>query len=256
MPNYEKQLEALGDKKCEINRLIENLEAEKNKLNDIELKIFGSKSSKFYGLKLPGKYKSIQYIGDEYNIVPDLIQTIQDLIIKKYHEDNIKQYFKIYTHPIEKRTYYNPTSLAHNYCPQIMSDEQSKKSRYTNKFVQVAHRYQRKAGVKISIEAGGCYGTMSTENVNTSGLRIGGLKFVTDFDYNGNYDNCIKVLEPVLKRTRDNGDNRYGTKYSSNIRVIDKKVLYEACVNNCRNSEKVKMSWSKKQLFQHLLKYG
>ena len=100
---------------------------------------------------------------------------------------------------------------------------------------------------KINPEAGYFKSSrFSTDGINKGGVRIGGLEFKPTDDWGAD-----KVLEPVLKRTRDNRE-----RYCHNIEIIDKKDLYEACVNNCRNSEKVKMSWTKKQLFQHLLKYG
>jgi len=266
MPNYQKQLREIQENKNTIEFLEKGVLNNKQILNENQLKLFGSPGSMFYGLKSPGKYKCIEYIGDQYGIVPDLIQTIQDLIIKKNYEDNIKKYFKIYTNPIEDRrcnlsiaqwrghSVKNENgqelivSFCNNYTPQKISDEEHNEWRcHNDKYIKVSPIYTSGVPYKINPEAG--YFTssrFSTDGINKGGVRIGGLEFIPVDDWGAD-----KVLDPVLKRTRDNGQ-----RVRSDIDVIDKKELYEACVNNCRNSEKVKMSWTKKQLFQHLLKYG
>jgi len=255
----------------QLEERIKNVELEK-------LKLFGSPTSMFYGLKCPGKYKCIEYIGDKYNLIPDLIQTIQDLIMKKNYEDNIKQYFKIYTNPIENRrcnlrprdwksysiTKENGQELitvfANNYYPMKNSDKQWKKNDnsvvicYRNGEYKKCNKKFRSISAwedrpkRHCCEAGifnGIYNIVGPK-IYPGKIKIGGIVFDTD-----NYGFKNQTMNPILNRTMK------GQRYNPDIfEVIDKKTLYEAIVNNCRHSDKIKLSNSKKELFAHLIKYG
>ena len=236
------QMRDIHESKNRINNLRQQIDNKIKETAEKELKLYGSSTSMFYGLTCPGKYKCIRYIEEEYNISPDITRTLQDLIIKKNYENNIQKYFKLYKsvqdrrphcrHPIDhcqkpRNEIGNPITCLRKFQPQGCPWQHGAIQRRRNYCVE-----------------GRLWWT---------GLKLGGIVFVTNKGYDANDGTPTDewVLNPVLKRTRDNG-----IKYHQDFDVIDKKTLYEACVNNCRYGDIVKKSWSKKELFAHLLKYG
>jgi len=271
------QLKTLGWAQSRAETMRIELEDKIKEIEEKELKLFGSPTSMFYGLKLPGKYKCVEYIGDKYNVIADLTQTIQDLIIKKNYQDNIKQYFKIYINPIEKRpcnlntgkwksysiTNENGQELinvfANNYYPMKTPDKQWKKN---DNSVVICYRngeYKKcnkkfdpfRSQVKKNhcVEAGdfnGIFDRVYPGMVYPGKIKIGGIVFGTN-----KYGMNNQAMNPVLNRTMN------GQRYTSDMfDVIDKKTLYEAIVNNCRHSDKIKLNNSKKELLAHLIRYG
>ena len=250
------QMREIHASKNSINSMRQLMDIKIKETAEKELKLYGSPTSMFYGLKSPGKYKCITYIGEEYNISPDIIRTLQDLIIKKNYEHNIQKYFKIYSCP---RTpchlqYYPDDYVLRRKDSRVPLDTRGKKIKCLEKFQPYGNWRRENSPIERPYNACVEWGTHNTHG--HSALKIGGIVFNVEREYvpcaqAPYHSNIRNVLQPVLKRTRDNG-----LKYDSDVKVIDKKTLYEACVNNCRYGDIVKKSWSKKELFAHLLKYG
>ena len=228
------------------------LEEKIKEVDKKQLELYGNPTSMFYGLICPGKYKCITYIGEEYNISPDITRTLQDLIIKKNYENNIQKYFKLYKSVQDRR----PWNMENEHC-QKPRNEMGNPTRCLEKF-QPQGNWRREDHpierfTKYCVEWGDRARLPSSK---CGALKIGGIVFNVEYqwlpDQHPQHPNHVAVLQPVLKRTRDNG-----YKYDNeDMKVIDKKTLYEACVNNCMYGDIVKKSWSKKELFAHLLKYG
>ena len=239
------QMRDIHESKNRINNLRQQIDNKIKETAEKELKLYGSPTSMFYGLKSPGKYKCIRYIGEEYNISPDITRTLQDLIIKKNYENNIQKYFKLYKSVAARdgRRYRLPNRPT-DHC-QKPRNEIGNPITCLRKFQPQGNQWESRPILRrrnYCVEG----------RLGWTGLKLGGIVFVTNLGYD-DLDAPVGewCLNPVLKRTRDNG-----IKYHQDFEVIDKKTLYEACVNNCMYGDIVKKSWSKKELFAHLLKYG
>jgi len=242
------KLKTLGWAQSRAEIMRAELEEKIKEVDKKQLELYGSPTSMFYGLTCPGKYKCITYIGEEYNISPDIIRTLQDLIIKAKYEHNIQKYLKIYSCPRQKGDWENSRH------PMDINGRKIKcleKFQPTGNWRRENHPIERftKHCVEWSPR-------MEYATSKCAALKIGGIVFNIEREYvpcaqAPFHANIRNVLQPVLKRTRDNG-----LKHDSDIKVIDKKILYEACVNNCRYGDLVSMKMNKKELFAHLLKYG
>ena len=85
-----------------LKHLDNKMEDIKKEHNEIWTKLFGKPTSMFYGLKCPGKFKCISMIGEEYDISPDLVMLLQDLIIKGNRKHMINGYIENYPVPIDR----------------------------------------------------------------------------------------------------------------------------------------------------------
>jgi len=237
------KLKTLGWAQSRAEIMRAELEDKIKEVDKKQLELYGNPTSMFYGLICPGKYKCIRYIGEEYDISPDIIRTLQDLIIKAKYEHNIQKYLKIYSCP---RSY----GFAGNTDSRYPLDSNGRGIRCLQKFQPQGNWRREKDFVsrpkKYCVE----WGNYRLPHSECGALKIGGIVF--DMEYQWLPDGVVSVLQPVLKRTRDNG-----VKYNNeDFEVIDKKTLYEACVNNCMYGDLVSMKMNKKELFAHLLKYG
>ena len=223
------------------------LEEKIKEVDKKQLELYGNPTSMFYGLTCPGKYKCITYIGEEYNISPDIVRTLQDLIIKAKYEHNIQKYLKIYSCPRFPNERYSRVPMDYN----------GRKIKCLQKF-QPQGNWRRENNpierpTKYCVE----WGDRRLPQSKCGALKIGGIVFNIEYQWLPDqtapyHTKHVSVLQPVLKRTRDNG-----IQYNKeDFLVIDKKTLYEACVNNCRYGDLVSMKMNKKELFAHLLKYG
>ncbi len=242
------KLKTLGWAQSRAEIMRAQLEEKIKEVDKKQLELYGNPTSMFYGLICPGKYKCITYIGEEYNIPPDIIRTLQDLIIKAKYEHNIQKYLKIYSCPRQKGDWENSRHPMDNNGRKIKCLEKFQPQgnwRRENNPIKRPTNYCAEWGQRSRLPSSKC-----------GALQIGGIVFDIEYqwlpDQHPHRTKHVAVLQPVLKRTRDNG-----IKYDNqDCEVIDKKTLYEACVNNCMYGDIVKKSWTKKELFAHLLKYG
>ena len=241
------KLKTLGWAQSRAEIMRAELEDKIKEVDKKQLELYGNPTSMFYGLICPGKYKCIRYIGEEYNISPDITRTLQDLIIKKNYENNIQKYFKLYKSVAARdgRRYRLPNRPT-DHC-QKPRNEIGNPITCLRKFQPQGNQWESRPIMRrrnYCVEG----------RLGWTGLKLGGIVFVTNLGYD-DLDAPVGewCLNPVLKRTRDNGYRYDG---DLGIEVIDKKTLYEACVNNCRYGDLVSMKMNKKELFAHLLKYG
>jgi len=242
------KLKTLGWAQSRAEIMRAELEEKIKQVDKKELELYGSPTSMFYGLTCPGKYKCIRYIGEEYDISPDIIRTLQDLSIKAKYEHNIQKYLKIYSCPRFPNERYS----------RVPMDNNGRKIKCLEKFSPQGN--WRRENNPIKRPTNYCVEWDARQRASThnkcGALRMGGIVFNMEYQWlpgqHPQHPQQVSVLQPVLKRSRDNG-----IQYNKeDFLVIDKKTLYEACVNNCRYGDLVSMKMNKKQLFAHLLKYG
>jgi len=208
-----------------LNHRKKVLEEQQEKYNELHNQLFGQPTSMFYGLKCPGKFKCIRMIGDEYNICPDLIQTLQDMIINKNRKQMINNYIESYPVPIEygkPKGRRNVVTEARCYIPKSINMKGVNLFRHLHDHPK-RHCAEWKGYLKI--------GDFVYWNMAVGPRRR-------------------ERFEPlmVLARTRDNG-----IKYSGYCRVIKKQDLIDQCEKY--TNEPIKKSYTKKQLYDHYIKY-
>ena len=108
------KLKTLGWAQSRAEIMRAELEEKIKQVDKKELELYGNPTSMFYGLICPGKYRCIRYIGEEYDISPDIIRTLQDLSIKAKYEHNIQKYFKIYSCPRYPNERYSRVPMDNN----------------------------------------------------------------------------------------------------------------------------------------------
>ena len=226
----------------------------KKEYDEVWTKLFGKPTSMFYGLKCPSKFKCISMIGDEYDISPDLVMLLQDLIIKGNRKHMMNGYIENYPMPIEcfskqwmgsgSYAMIEKTTTKNN---QVhTSDALLKPQRVwcgdQYKPIILPRKYSRYYGdhhKRYCIEADG-------------GITLGDLAYSPEYKWR-----TFKDWRYANTNIRSNlsicGKNQRGEKMYYN-KVIDKKTLVRLCEEY--TDKPIKKSWNKKQLYDHLIKYA
>ena len=236
-----------------LKHLDNKMEDIKKEHNEIWTKLFGKPTSMFYGLKCPGKFKCISMIGEEYDISPDLVMLLQDLIIKGNRKHMINGYIENYPVPIDRmnKTYQyrgrwiiselkpnQRNSTDYSYKPQKRI--KNAVGEYLYKPVELKYEYSTYNIPKnycIEVEGG----------ITLGDLAYTKFKWKTARDWHRNNDNHIGTYLALFRK------NELGEETMPH-KIIDKKTLIEQCEQY--TDKPIKKSWNKKQLYNHLIKYA
>ena len=238
--NYKKQLNKEADYEHMLELRYKTIEKEKQELAEHRIKLYGKPDTPFYGLKKPSKFKCLNYISEEYNICPDLVGKIQDILIKK---DNDKNMDKL------KEQYMNPEYDYNQDDSRKPLKLELKESWYGNTKDYWARKEYKKPFQhwkynRTQVPRNWCPGF-------TNEIRIGGILF----HFMGrtyHYPRGLLNYEPTLALSRKS--ERGGTFDKDDTRVIGKEELIKACEHY--TCVPYKSSWNKKQLWNHLMKYA
>jgi len=241
-----KQLETLSG-------ISNTVKLHQDRFNKLHLEIFGDPGSMFYGLKAPGKSKCISMIGEEYDLCPDLIDMIKDIMIKKYREEMLKNYNTIYPCKIENKGGMGD-SMNHvimtpswgvfdrNYCwtPRCIDYETGRFMRLTLKLGKYSKHGRHLRNHCIQYEGGIKLGDLD---------RYLNYRWKTSKNLYGR-NGCVHS-NFILSKKLNNGNQ---ASYSDCKYVCPKKVLIEIC-ESCTDKP-IKKNYTKKDLYDHLMKYA
>ena len=206
-----------------------------------KIALWGTPGSAFYGLKKPGKFKCLKYISDEYNICPDIMETIQNLVIKKDKDNNMKNYKEQYMNPdFNYKTWRGNDSRKPHRLKQYSDGDWFKDDDYRrpcdyypkNKYDRTDHPIKYTPAYKGMI-------------------KIGGIEYETRSELWRTNVGQLNNYYPTVALTRQSS---MGGKFNCDVKVLKKDDLIKACEHY--TCVPYKSSWNRKQLWQHLMKYA
>ncbi len=232
----------MSSEQLQTLKAIENtINNHKNRYDNLHLEIFGSPDSMFYGLKAPGKLKCVSMIGEEYDISPDLIEMLQDILIKKYRVNMFNEYYKNYNCPIEYQfidrscwddDIFYKVHTDECYRPQRMEGARTIKIRCKRKYkfhINTKHCIQWSGGVKLGDLDKTQYGWITGSS--STWQRLG-----------------MKYTKFQLCRKLKNGELRVWE-----FPLCPKRVLIDQCQR--LTDKPIKKNYTKQDLYDHLIKY-
>ena len=217
-------------------------EAVKNTKQDIaqsKIALWGTPGSAFYGLKKPGKFKCLNYISDQYNVCPDIIETIQNLVMKKDKDNNMDKLKEQYMNPDYN---YDTWRGSDSRKPHRLKQYNNGGGWFKDDYRRPCDRY-RNPSYNCPINYTPAFKGM---------LKIGGIEYdirseAWRFDV-GQVNTCF----PSVALSRKSS---VGGKFDPDlVKILKKDDLIKACEHY--TCVPYKSSWNRKQLWQHLMKYA
>lgn len=239
---YNRQIKHIDYAEQDIVRQEELIKKTKQDLAQSKIALWGTPGSAFYGLKKPGKFKCLKYISDEYNICPDIMETIQNLVMKKDKDNNMKNYKEQYMNPdFNYETWRGNDSRKPHRLKQYKND--------TGWFKDTDYRRPcdkyRNPSYDCPIKYTPAFKGM---------IKIGGIEYETRYQA-WRYDAGVEQVNtyyPTVALTRQSS---MGGKFDPDlVKVLKKDDLIKACEHY--TCVPYKSSWNRKQLWQHLMKYA
>ena len=215
----------------------------KQDLAQSKIALWGTPGSAFYGLKKPGKFKCLKYISDEYNICPDIMETIQNLVMKKDKDNNMDKLKEQYMNPdFNYETWRGNDSRK----PHRIKPYSSGNGWYLDRDYRKPcnyHRYNKYDRDEIPIKYTPAFKGM---------IKIGGI----EYDMRScSWRAGIGGLENYYPTVALSRQSSMGGKFDPDfVKILKKDDLIKACEHY--TCVPYKSSWNRKQLWQHLMKYA
>jgi len=238
---YNRQIKHIDFTEEQLAIKEELIKKTKQDLAQSKIALWGTPGSAFYGLKKPGKFKCLKYISDQYNVCPDLMETIQNLVIKKDKDNNMEKLKEQYMNPrFDYKIWCNSADdrIPHKIYP-VPSGRWEKDFDWTRPKDKPRSKHNKwEVKTHHCPEADG-------------NLKIGGITYSM---YGGAWQRRVgqRKWYPSVALSRQSS---LGTKFDPDlVSVLKKDELIKACEHY--TCVPYKSSWNRKQLWQHLMKYA
>jgi hypothetical protein len=235
---YNRQIKHIDRCEQKIDQQEEAIKKTRQDLAQSKIALWGTPGSAFYGLKKPGKFKCLKYISDEYNVCPDIIETIQNLVIKKDNDNNIDKLKEQYMNPDYEYETWRGSDNRH---PHRLKQYSNGKGWFQDDYRRPCDTYNNP-----SYDCPTKYSPAFKGKIN-----IGGIEYDTrtqSWRYGvGQVNTCF----PSLALSRKSS---VGGQFDDCVKIIKKDDLIKACEHY--TCVPYKSSWNRKQLWQHLMKYA